>query len=114
MTICVVASGVPHAVPRTLAFSRHFDDVHFIDVSGKADSDKLTEASIKYWGPGDFSFNYSGLQQLFDQLQPELIICHFCSGRHFFGAIAYGQCPVAGIIMGSDILYEFGDKKHIK
>ena len=110
MTVCIVASGVPHAVSRTLSFSRNFSDLHFIDVSGKADSGRLEEAGIRYWGPTDFRFDYRGLRRLFRRLQPELIICHFCSGPHFFGAIAYGQCPVVGIVMGSDVLYEQGDK----
>ena len=111
MKICVLSSGVPHAVPRTLAFSGIFNDVCFVDVSGKADAEKLRLAGIKYYGPADFRLSLLNLQQLLHEIQPDLIICHFCSGPHFFGAIAYGSCPVAGIVMGSDVLYERCDTR---
>ena len=102
---------MPHSVPRTLAFARPADDIDFIDVSGKANAQALQSAGIRYWGTDEFDFSYFGLQALLKQLRPDLIVCHFCSGPHFFGAIAYGQCPVAGIVMGSDVLYGQGDKK---
>ena len=111
MRVCVLSSGVPHAVPRTLAFSGRFNDVCFVDASGKADTEKLRLAGIQYYGPADFFLSLLNLQQLLRKIQPDLIICHFCSGSYFFGAIAYGGCPVAGIVMGSDVLYERGDKR---
>ena len=110
MKLSVLSSGVPHAVSRTLAFAGEEDEIDFVDLSGNADSDLLVSAGIRYWGPEDFDFSFAGLQRQLRLLQPDLIVCHFCSGPHFFGAIAYGQCPVAGIVMGSDVLFDQGDK----
>jgi glycosyltransferase involved in cell wall biosynthesis len=42
-------------------------------------------------------------------MEPDVIVCHYASGDHFFCAIAYGQCPVAVIAMGNDVLYDEGD-----
>ena len=111
MRLCVISSGVPHAVPRTLAFAAAFDEVDFIDTNGSADSSKLSAVGIRYHRLEDFHLSRIpaiNLQEIFGLLCPDIIVVHFCSGVHFFSAIAYGRCPVAGIVMGSDVLYERG------
>jgi len=113
MIICVITPGVPHAVSRTLAFSEYFTEVHFIDMRGNADRDKLEAAGIRYHQPDQLALpgpNSLHLIKLLRSISPDVIIVHFCSGPHFFSAIAYGQCPITGIVMGSDVLYERGDK----
>jgi glycosyltransferase involved in cell wall biosynthesis len=102
-------------VPRTLAFAAGFDDVDFVDTSGKADRAALEAAGIRCHRPADYRFSpipVLNLWRLLRHLAPDLIVCHFCSGVHFFAAIAYGRCPVAGIVMGSDVLYDRGDKSN--
>ena len=37
MKVCIVSPGVVHATPRTVALSDQFDDIYFIDITGKAD-----------------------------------------------------------------------------
>ena len=114
MRVCVIAPGVVHATPRTLAFCGNLDDVHFIDMAGVADQGKLESAGIKYYCLDQQKYSrirFLNLQKLLRAIGPDVIVCHFCSGMHFFNAIAYGRTPVAGIAMGSDILYARGDKK---
>jgi len=114
MKICVISPGVIHAVPRTLAFSRYFNDVHFIDTAGNADRGTLEAAGIHYYRPEHHRLSripFLNLLKLLKSIGPDVIVCHFCAGGHFFGAIAYGRCPVAGIVMGSDVLYDRGDRK---
>ncbi|MHB8389122.1 MAG: glycosyltransferase [Acidobacteriaceae bacterium] len=89
-----------------------FDEIHFIDVAGRADRRILESHGIRYHGPepGDGKIIKSReLLTLLRQLEPEAIICHYASGDHFFSAIAYGRCPVGTIAMGHDVLYEEGD-----
>ncbi len=112
MKICVISPGVVHATPRTVAFSQNLDDVHFIDMAGVADQGKLESEGIKYYrlDQQDFSrIPFLNLKELLQTIGPDLIVCHFCSGPHFFGAISYNRCPVAVIAMGQDVLYDSGD-----
>ncbi len=113
MKLCVLSPGVVHAVPRTLAFSAYFDRVDFIDLPGTADAAALTAGGIHYHDPARVRYSRIptlNLHRLLRALSPDAIVCHFCSGPHFFNAIAYGRCPVVGIVMGSDVLYERGDR----
>jgi glycosyltransferase involved in cell wall biosynthesis len=112
MKVCVISLGVVHATPRTIAFGRHFDDVHFIDMVGVADQGKLESEGIKYYRLDQQKHSripFLNLQKLLQTIGPDMIVCHFCSGPHFFGAISYNRCPVAVIAMGQDVLYDRGD-----
>jgi glycosyltransferase involved in cell wall biosynthesis len=114
MRVCVISPGVVHAVPRTIAIAPFFDDIQFVDVTGKADRDAIEAAGVTYYGPSDLPtgrFNYRSTNRLLVTIQPDIIVCHFSSGSHFFNAIAYGKCPVAAIAMGQDVLYDKGDIK---
>ena len=109
----MVSPGVVHAVPRTVAISNHFDTVHFVDTVGKADPEQLGSHGVRYHGPagGGGFITRNQLWRLFREIAPDVIICHFASGDHFFNAIAWGGCPVAVIAMGHDVLYEAGDAR---
>ena len=111
MKVCVLSPGVVHAVPRTVAIADKFDELHFIDITGKSDAAQLDDHGVKYHGPGtpDGVISRKELKKLFREIAPDVIICHFASGDHYFNAIAYGNCPVAVIAMGQDVLYESGD-----
>lgn len=113
MRACVVSPGVAHSVPRTVAIAEHFDEVHFIDFAGTADEQLLKESGVKYYLYGEGGkIRKSGinLQHLITKIDPDIIICHFCSGDHFFHATASGRAPVCSIAMGHDVLYDKGDK----
>lgn len=112
MKICVISPGVVHAVPRTVAIADQFDEVHFIDMAGNADSSKLVSKGVVYHSArevGKAIKNNRDLQRLFREISPDVIVCHYASGDHFFNAIAYGKCPVAVIAMGHDVFYDAGD-----
>ncbi|MHB1529459.1 MAG: glycosyltransferase family 4 protein [Acidiferrobacteraceae bacterium] len=111
MKICVISPGVVHAVPRTVALAGQFDEIHFIDVVGRADRKVLESHQVIYHGPeeGGALLKVAELRTLLGTLKPDAIVCHYASGDHFFGAIAYGRCPVATITMGHDVLYSEGD-----
>lgn len=112
MKICIISPGVVHAIPRTAAIADKFDEVDFIDATGKSDTAQLESHSVKYHGPGTPKgvISRRKLKRLFRTIEPDIIICHFASGDHFFDAIAYGNSPVAVIAMGQDVLYEAGDR----
>ena len=111
MKACVLSPGVVHAVPRTVAIADRFDEVHFVDITGRSDAAELESHGVKYHGPGTPGgvIGRKELKKLFRQIAPDIIICHFASGDHYFNAIAFGDCPVAVIAMGQDVLYESGD-----
>jgi glycosyltransferase involved in cell wall biosynthesis len=112
MRVCVISPGVVHAVPRTVAIAPFFEDIRFLDVTGKADRESLAAAGIAYYGPEDAPsgrFSYRSTHSLLHKIRPDIIVCHFASGSHFFNAIAYGKYPVAVIAMGQDVLYDKGD-----
>lgn len=112
MRVCVISPGVAHAVPRTVAIADQFDEIHFIDMAGNADSRKLVSLGVVYHSAreeGKAIKNGRDLQRLLRNISPDVIVCHYASGDHFFNAITYGRCPVAVIAMGSDIFYERGD-----
>lgn len=112
MKICVISPGVVHAVPRTIAIACQFDEVHFIDMTGKADHKTLESHGIVYHGPesaGNSLIKSRQLRDLIQKIDPEAIVCHYASGDHFFSVIANGRCPVAAIAMGHDVLYDEGD-----
>ena len=112
MRICIVSPGVTHAVPRTIAMARQFDEIHFIDVVGRADRQNLESHGILYHGPNPEDgtiIKSRALRRLLRQLDPGMIVCHYAGGDHFFSAVAYGRCPIAAIAMGTDVLYERGD-----
>ncbi|MHB1516209.1 MAG: glycosyltransferase family 4 protein [Acidiferrobacteraceae bacterium] len=111
MKICVISPGVVHAVPRTMALVGQFDEIHFIDAVGRADRKVLASHQVIYHGPqrGAAILKAAELRTLLGTLKPDAIVCHYASGDHFFGAIAYGRCPVATITMGHDVLYSEGD-----
>ncbi len=94
--------------------ARYLDEVDFIDMTGTADRAPLEQAGVRYHRPADgggsriASIN---LQRLLARLRPDVIVCHYASGDHFFNAIAYGRCPVTVIAMGTDILYDKGDTR---
>ena len=94
--------------------ARYLDEVDFIDMTGTADRAPLEQAGIRYHRPEDggrsrlASLN---LQRLLSKLAPDVIVCHYGSGDHFFNAIAWGHCPVAVIAMGNDVLYDDGDAR---
>jgi len=112
MKACVVSPGVVHAVPRTVAIADQFDEVHFIDMKGGADSKALEASGVIFHGAGDRGkspMTGRQLRALLEIIVPDVIICHFASGDHFFNAIAYGRCPVAVVAMGHDVLFDEGD-----
>ena len=112
MRICIISPGVVHAVSRTIAICGQFEEVHFIDMKGNADFAKLERHGVicyKISRQSRFAMTDLGLHKLLNRIKPEVIICHFASGDHFFHAILYGRCPVAAIAMGHDILYDRGD-----
>src|SRR5262245_3903796 len=113
MKVCVLSPGVIHAVPRTLAMAHSLTDVHFVDGPGTADRARLEAAGIHYHRPreGGGRIASLALQRLLRRLAPDAIVCHYGSGAHFFGAVAYGRCPVAVIAMGNDLLYDDGDTR---
>ena len=112
MRICVINPGVVHALSRTLAFAKYFDEVHFIDIKGETERSALERANVTYYGPGEFHRSHLGLiafQRLLRTISPDAIVCHYASGTHFFNSILYNRCPVAVIAMGHDVLYDKGD-----
>jgi glycosyltransferase involved in cell wall biosynthesis len=112
MKICVLNPGVVHAVPRTLAFARYFDEVHYVDMIGMDSREQMEENGIVYHVPFYNNVNRLGsirLQKLFRRIAPDGIVCHFALGGHFFNSILYNRCPVAVIAMGNDVLYDEGD-----
>jgi len=111
MKICVLSPGVVHAVPRTIAFSKFFNEVHFIDTKGNADITSLSKNGIRYHSINNKSGKYQLLKifRLLKNINPDGIVCHYASGNHFFASVLYGKCPVAVIAMGQDILYDKGD-----
>ena len=89
-----------------------FDEIHFIDVVGRADRRNLESHGILYHGPSPEDgtiIKSHALRRLLLQLDPGMIVCHYAGGDHFFSAVAYGRCPIAAIAMGTDVLYECGD-----
>jgi glycosyltransferase involved in cell wall biosynthesis len=107
-----MSPGIVHAVPRTVSIAPFFEEIHFLDIAGKADREPLDAVGVLYYGPDDLPsgrFNFRSTRSLLKRIQPEVIVCHFSSGSHFFNAIAYGKCPVAAIAMGQDVLYDKGD-----
>jgi glycosyltransferase involved in cell wall biosynthesis len=109
LKICVLNPGVVHAVPRTIAFSRYFDEVHYIDLKGRDSRNLLERNGIIYHAPfydGRDRLGSYRLQRLFRRIAPDGIVCHFAYGGHYFNSILYNRCPVAVIAMGSDILHE--------
>ncbi len=112
MRICAISPGVVHAVPRTIAFADQFDEVYFVDIAGTADSNRLIAQGVQYYKAcinGQSLKNNRDLTRLLRHINPDVIVCHYASGDHFFNAVAYGKCPVAVIAMGHDILYDEGD-----
>lgn len=94
--------------------ARYLDHVDFIDMTGTADRVLLEQAGIHYYRPedgGQSRLASRNLQRLLDRLAPDVIVCHYGSGDHFFNAIAWGRCPVAVIAMGNDVLYDDGDMR---
>ncbi len=94
--------------------ARYLDEVDFIDMTGTADRATLEDAGVRYHLPaegGSSRLVSINLQRLLRRLAPDVIVCHYGSGDHFFNAIAYGRCPVAVIAMGNDVLYDDGDTR---
>ncbi len=112
-SICVISSGVVHAVSRTLALADHFPVIHFVDLRGNLEeSDFSAKENIKLhslsrWGKSPLA--YWDFIKLVRQLNSRVIICHYASGYHFFLSLIFGNAPVAAICMGKDILYDQGD-----
>jgi len=97
-----------------MAMARYLDEIDFVDITGTADRASLTQAGIRYHRPEDGGRSRIAtwnLLRLLDRLAPDVIVCHYGSGDHFFSAIAWGRCPVAVIAMGSDVLYGDGDTR---
>ncbi|NOT10832.1 MAG: glycosyltransferase family 4 protein [Methylococcaceae bacterium] len=112
MRVCVISPGVVHAVPRTVAIADQFDEVHFIDIEGNSDSRPLLAHGVVYHSSdreGKSLNRGRVLQHLLGTIRPDVIVCHYASGDHYFNAIGYGQCPVASIVMGNDAFYDEGD-----
>ncbi len=110
----MISPGVVHAVPRTVAMAPFVEEVDFVDFTGTADRAPLTRAGVRYHTPsegGTSRIRSLNLRRLLARLAPDVIVCHYGSGDHFFNAIAYGRCPVAVIAMGNDVLYEDGDTR---
>jgi glycosyltransferase involved in cell wall biosynthesis len=92
----------------------YLDEVDFIDMTGTADRVSLKQAGIRCHRPedgGQSRLASLNLLRLLDRLAPDVIVCHYGSGDHFFNAIAWGRCPVAVIAMGNDVLYDDGDSR---
>lgn len=114
MRLCVINPGVVHALSRTLAISRHFDEIHYFDVIGVNDARELENSGIIYHrgpAPGQRGFGSIRFFRLLKEIAPDVIVCHFASGTHFFLSVLYNRCPVAVIAMGQDVLYDKGDRK---
>ncbi len=113
MRVVVISPGVVHAVPRTVAIASHFRQVDFVDVSGNSDDETLLAAGVRYHKPANTSGYPMGAAEvhaLLTRLTPDVVVCHFASGSHFFNAVAWGQAPIAAIAMGQDVLYDKGDQ----
>ena len=111
MKICVISPGVVHAIPRTAAIAGYFGQVHFVDIRGTSGFANLEGMGVVCHGPADGDPMITGWQlgRLLSRISPDVIVCHYASGDHFFAAVSYGQCPVAVVAMGHDILYMNGN-----
>jgi glycosyltransferase involved in cell wall biosynthesis len=112
MRICVINSGVVHAVARTMAFARYFDEVHYVDIGGGGGLDILKKHKIiyHYLDPSTIPCPFvPHLLKLLKSILPDGIVCHYASGNKFIASVLYGRCPVAVIAMGSDVFYDEGD-----
>lgn len=114
LRVCSLSPGVVHAVPRTVALARHLPDVHFIDISGKADPGALAAGGVHYH---DFTAQAGRglasqrLRRMLTEIDPDVICCHYGLGDHFRNAIAWNGCPVTVIAMGTDVLHHSGDRR---
>jgi len=111
MKICVISPGVVHAIPRTAAIAEYFGRVDFVDITGNSDCADLEGMGVVCHSPADGDLMVTGgqLGGLLSRISPDVIVCHYASGDHFFAAIRYGQCPVAVVAMGHDVLYMNGN-----
>lgn len=113
MKICVMSPGVAHALPRTRAFAPYFDEVHYVDLSGRDASADLRGSNITYHRPYPqpvFDFGGRRLRKLLATLNPDGIVCHFASGMHLVNSVLHNRCPVAAVAMGHDVLHDKGDR----
>lgn len=113
MKICVITSGVVHAISRTKAIAPFFDEIHYIDTQGHDDSmfEGIHNVIVHLpFANGEKSHGGLGLFRLFRDISPDGIICHFATGSHFFVSALYNDAPVAVIAMGTDVLYDKGDR----
>ncbi len=112
MKLCVMSPGVAHALPRTRAFAPYFDEVHYIDLSGRDAGADLRGTNITYHRPYPqpvFDFGGRRLRKSLSALAPDGIVCHFASGMHLVNSVLHNRCPVAAIAMGHDVLHDKGD-----
>jgi len=112
MKLCVITPGVVHAIPRTKAIAPYFDEIHFIDMCGSEDNmfDELDNVIVHLpFSNGEKTRGGLTLLELLRDIKPDGIVCHFASGIHLFISLLYGECPVAAIGMGQDVLYDKGD-----
>ena len=106
-----------HAVPRTVAMAPYLArPTRCISWTRSAPrtARRSARAGVHYHLPaegGASRIASINLQRLLARLAPDVIVCHYGSGDHFFNAIAYGRCPVAVIAMGNDVLYDDGDTR---
>jgi len=112
MKVCVISPGVVHAIPRTKAIAPYFDEIHFIDMCGGKNNmfDELDNVIVHLpFANGEKTRGGLTLLELLRDINPDGIVCHFASGIHLFISLLYGECPVAAIGMGQDVLYDKGD-----
>jgi glycosyltransferase involved in cell wall biosynthesis len=85
--------------------------VYYIDTAGRGDTAPLIAKGVVCHGPspGQRLLGTREIRLLLKKIAPDMIVCHYASGDHFFAAIAHGQCRVAAIAMGSDVQYDKGD-----
>lgn len=112
MRICVLNTKVQHAIPRTLAFAKYFEEVHFIQTSSLNSGKYFKNTDIIYHRIGRKGDRFVPLKLVWclRKIKPDLIICHYLAGDHYYSAIMANKCPVVGIAMGGDILFDEGSQ----
>lgn len=113
MKLCVINSGLTHTVNRTIAMASYIEEIHYIDVTGKVIPNIFdSHENIDFYDLGEQigRDGFSKLIKLLHKLNPDIIVCHYIAGTMLTAAVVYGQCPVVGIAMGTDVLHEKGDR----
>jgi len=113
LRICVVNSGSPQAIVRTLAMHEFCDVTCFIEVATPTRNHSLLrnrDIPVVYVPPAERGGLFSIVREL-QHVDADAFVCHYASGSHVYACLLAEKKPLCLVAMGHDVLFKEGDMR---